>query len=57
MKGLVQDATNDGAKVVIGGAPHSKGGNFYQPTLLDGITSDMRIANQEIFGPVASVIK
>lgn len=51
--GLVQDALDKGAEAVIGGAPHELGGNFYQPTILAGVTPDMDIAHAEIFGPVA----
>ncbi|CAG5128310.1 unnamed protein product [Candidula unifasciata] len=55
--GLVKDAVSKGASVVCGGSRDSLGANFYQPTLLSGVTSSMRIAQEEIFGPVASVIK
>lgn len=51
--GLVSDALSKGAEAVIGGAPHELGGNFYQPTILTGVTPDMDIAHAEIFGPVA----
>lgn len=55
--GLVKDAVKQGAKVVIGGQPDSRGGNFFQPTLLTEVTSNMRCATEEIFGPVATIIK
>ena len=53
VQGLVQDALSKGAKAVIGGDVHALGGNFYQPTILTGVTPDMDIAHAEIFGPVA----
>lgn len=54
---LVADAIEKGANVVCGGAPHEMGGTFYQPTILTGVTMDMRVANEEIFGPVAPLYK
>lgn len=55
---LVQDAISRGAKAVVGGAVSSIGnGTFYPPTILTGITADMRIAREEIFGPVMLVFK
>ncbi|MBC7698820.1 NAD-dependent succinate-semialdehyde dehydrogenase [Aquabacterium sp.] len=55
---LVADAVAKGAKVVTGGkkAPVD-GGNFYTPTVLSNASSDMRLAREEIFGPVAPVFK
>jgi acyl-CoA reductase-like NAD-dependent aldehyde dehydrogenase len=50
----------EGAEVVAGGArpdnPALSGGFFYQPTLIDRVGADMRIAQEEIFGPVLSII-
>jgi len=54
---LVDDAKEKGAKVVCGGQAHDLGGTFYQPTILTDVTTDMRIANEEIFGPVAPLYK
>ena len=51
--GLVRDAVAKGAKVIVGGGPHVRGGNFYSPTVLTGVTGEMEIASAEIFGPVA----
>ncbi|MGE5540594.1 MAG: aldehyde dehydrogenase family protein [Gemmatimonas sp.] len=51
----------EGGKVILGGKrpsdPALAKGNFVEPTIITGITQDMRIANEEIFGPVQSVIK
>ena len=53
---LVRDAQDKGAQVLAGGRPHSLGGNFYEPTLLTGLTPQMRIFHEEIFGPVAALM-
>lgn len=54
---LVKAAVTDGASVVLGGEPDAKGGNFYQPTLLKDVTMKMRCSTEEIFGPVATILK
>lgn len=54
---LVNDAVKCGARVVTGGKPHALGKTFYQPTVLDRVTSKMEIVREEIFGPVAPVIR
>jgi aldehyde dehydrogenase (NAD+) len=47
----------DGAKMVTGGKRVGDRGYFIEPTLFTGVTDDMRIARDEIFGPVMSVLK
>ena len=51
----------EGARLLIGGAAHADGscakGYFFQPTIFDRVKPDMRIAQEEIFGPVLSVIE
>jgi len=54
---LVSDAVNRGAKVRIGGAPHARGRYFYQPTVLENIAPGMHIMSEEIFGPVAPLVR
>jgi succinate-semialdehyde dehydrogenase/glutarate-semialdehyde dehydrogenase len=54
---LVAEAVGQGAKATVGGARHELGGLFYQPTVLTGATADMRLFNEEIFGPVAPIVK
>lgn len=55
---IVNDAVSKGAKVVLGGKPASSlGALFYEPTLLVNITKNMRVYSEEVFGPVAAVIK
>ena len=53
----IKDAVAKGAKVVVGGGRHEKGGTFFQPTLLTGVTSDMAVAREETFGPLAPLFK
>lgn len=53
----IADATSKGATIRTGGAPHHLGGNFYQPTVLTDVTSDMLIATEETFGPVAPLFR
>lgn len=55
---LVDDAVARGATVVTGGSLPSKDsvGQFYPPTILTGVTRDMRIWQEEVFGPVMSIV-
>ena len=57
VKSLVADATAKGAAVVTGGKGHNLGGTFYPPTVLTGVTREMHLAQEEIFGPVAPLFK
>ena len=50
---LVADALGHGARCVTGGQRHALGGTFYQPTILADVTPAMKLASDEIFGPVA----
>jgi len=53
----VADALAKGAKVAAGGHRHKLGGNYYEPTVLTGVTSNMKVAREETFGPVAPLFK
>ena len=53
----VADALVKGAKVLTGGKLHALGGRFYEPTVLSGVTGDMKVMREETFGPVAAVTK
>jgi len=53
----VADALAKGASVSVGGAPHERGGTFYQPTVLTGANREMQIFSEETFGPVAALFK
>lgn len=57
VESLVGDAVGKGAKAIIGGAPASEGPLFYQPSVLTGVTPQMSIVHEEIFGPVAALIR
>ncbi|WP_444895833.1 NAD-dependent succinate-semialdehyde dehydrogenase [Microbulbifer sp. SSSA005] len=57
VQGLVQDAVEAGAKIEIGGEQLANGDNFFAPTILTGVTDTMRIAQEEIFGPLAAIQK
>jgi succinate-semialdehyde dehydrogenase/glutarate-semialdehyde dehydrogenase len=53
----IADATAKGAKVILGGKRHSLGGNFFEPTVLTEVTTDMKVAREETFGPVAPLFR
>jgi len=53
----IADAVAKGAKVVAGGKRHSLGGSFFEPTILTGVTPNMKVAKEETFGPVAPLFK
>ncbi len=53
----VADAVARGARVVTGGRRHERGGTFYTPTVLANVTSEMIVAREETFGPVAPVFR
>ena len=53
----VADAVEKGAMVAAGGARHERGGTFYQPTVLTGVTTDMKVTREETFGPVAPLFR
>lgn len=54
---LLDDAVSKGAKILCGGKAHALGGNFYEPTVLGEVTSKMRLAKEEIFGPIAPIFR
>ncbi len=53
----IADALTKGAKAIIGGKRDAKGGTFFEPTILTGVTPDMLVAREETFGPVAPLFK
>ncbi len=53
----VADALAGGARVVAGGQRHSRGGLFYEPTILANVTQAMKVASEETFGPVAPLFR
>lgn len=57
LESQVTDAVNKGAKVIVGGKrPPNLKGAYYLPTLLTGIKPSMRVWNEEVFGPVLTVV-
>ena len=55
--GHIEDARERGAVATVGGAVHARGGGFVQPTVLTGSKPDMKVANEETFGPVAPLFR
>jgi len=53
----IADAVAKGARVVLGGDHHEKGGLFFQPTIVTGATSEMEFAQDETFGPLAPLFR
>ncbi|SMH49012.1 succinate semialdehyde dehydrogenase [Rathayibacter oskolensis] len=57
VRSLVDDAVARGARVVTGGAASAGPGHFYPPTVLVDVPADARILREEVFGPVAPVVR
>ncbi|WP_159952599.1 NAD-dependent succinate-semialdehyde dehydrogenase [Rhizobium sp. 18065] len=57
VKEHVADAVSKGAKVALGGKSSSAGDLFFEPTILTGVTTDMKVATEETFGPVAPLFR
>lgn len=55
ISGIVEDAKDKGAEILLGGSKIEGDGFFYKPTILTNVKPDMRIANEETFGPVAPI--
>jgi succinate-semialdehyde dehydrogenase/glutarate-semialdehyde dehydrogenase len=53
----ISDAVSKGARVLLGGKRHSLGGTFFEPTVLADVTSAMKVAREETFGPVAPLFR
>jgi succinate-semialdehyde dehydrogenase / glutarate-semialdehyde dehydrogenase len=53
----IADAQAKGARVVTGGKRHALGGTFYEPTILTDVSSEMILAREETFGPVAPLFR
>jgi acyl-CoA reductase-like NAD-dependent aldehyde dehydrogenase len=54
--GYVEEGRSEGAEVVLGGEPAEGPGAFYPPTVIAGVDNSMAVAQEEIFGPVVTVI-
>ncbi|WP_298936465.1 NAD-dependent succinate-semialdehyde dehydrogenase [uncultured Ruegeria sp.] len=57
VKDHIADVTAHGGQVLTGGLPHDLGGTFFQPTIVTGVTQDMKVAQEETFGPLAPLFK
>ena len=57
VKSLVAEAVSKGARITIGGKISPSGPLFYEPSVLTGVTADMGLVSEEIFGPVAALIR
>jgi succinate-semialdehyde dehydrogenase / glutarate-semialdehyde dehydrogenase len=53
----IRDAVSKGAQIMLGGKRHARGGRFFEPTVLTGVTPAMLIAREETFGPVAPLFR
>ena len=53
----INDATSKGGKVITGGKAHALGGMFFEPTIVTGVTQDMKVAQEETFGPLAPLFR
>ena len=57
VESVVADAAANGARVLCGGAAPDRPGSYYPPTVLAGVTPEMRAFGEEVFGPVASLFR
>ncbi len=53
----IADAVAHGGKVAVGGSRHALGRSFFQPTIVTGVTQEMKVAKEETFGPVAPLFR
>lgn len=53
----IADAVAKGGKVILGGKRHALGQSFFEPTIITGVTRDMKVAREETFGPLAPLFK
>ncbi|NKB77027.1 MAG: NADP-dependent succinate-semialdehyde dehydrogenase [Gammaproteobacteria bacterium] len=53
----IEDAVKKGATVIVGGSRHELGGTYFQPTVMTNVSSDMKVATEETFGPLAPLFE
>ncbi|MET4701092.1 succinate-semialdehyde dehydrogenase/glutarate-semialdehyde dehydrogenase [Constrictibacter sp. MBR-5] len=53
----IEDALSKGARVVVGGKRHTLGGSYFEPTILADVTTQMKVAREETFGPLAPLFR
>ena len=52
----ISDALGKGAVLVTGGKPHSNGGTMFEPTIIGNVTTSMKVASEETFGPPSACL-
>ena len=57
VKEHVEDALSKGAEILLGSKEEKMGGNFLAPTIITGVTQDMKVSKEETFGPLAPLFK
>ncbi|WP_298974445.1 NAD-dependent succinate-semialdehyde dehydrogenase [uncultured Roseobacter sp.] len=57
VKEHMDDVVNNGGAILTGGKAHEMGGTFFEPTVVTGVTQDMKVATEETFGPLAPLFK
>jgi succinate-semialdehyde dehydrogenase/glutarate-semialdehyde dehydrogenase len=57
VKDHIADALSKGGTLICGGESHSMGGSFFSPTIISNVTTDMKVATEETFGPLAAIFK
>jgi len=57
VKEHISDALSKGGTLVCGGESHAMGGSFFTPTIISNATTDMKVASEETFGPLAPIFK
>jgi len=57
VQGMLSNLQGQGASIVCGGRPHERGGLFFEPTIVRDVENDSELAQSELFGPVAPVIR
>jgi len=55
--GYIESGKKEGANLLTGGKRHGSKGYFVEPTVFADVKDDMKIAKEEIFGPVMSILK
>ncbi|WP_187428052.1 Glutarate-semialdehyde dehydrogenase [Roseobacter fucihabitans] len=57
VKEHMEDVVAHGGAILTGGKAHEMGGTFFEPTIVTGVTQDMKVASEETFGPLAPLFK
>src|SRR5699024_2156995 len=53
----IDDAVSKGGHILSGGKAHELGGLFFEPTIITGVTAQMKVASEETFGPLAPLFR